>query len=133
MRYIGRRRRSGFSSWDLAVATAVVAAEFRRRALKAGFRDLPCSATRSASWAADRDRGDGGLGGGLTALGVAFQPPPAARDGYEVILSGKDRDTPYLFNPRTGQMWQRYSDGEWMNFSKFPDIFSAVTLPVTTT
>jgi len=47
--------------------------------------------------------------------------PPAREERFELIETGKDRDKLYLFNPRTGQTWERYSAGEWTNFAKFPN------------
>jgi len=46
--------------------------------------------------------------------------PPASEERYELIETGKDRDKLYLFNPRTGQTWERYSAGEWTSYAKFP-------------
>jgi hypothetical protein len=39
-----------------------------------------------------------------------LQPrPPEER--YELVKTGKDGEKLYLFNRRTGEMWERYSDG----------------------
>ena len=46
---------------------------------------------------------------------------PATEERYELIEAGKDHDKLYLFNPRTGQTWERYSSGEWISFAKFPN------------
>ena len=40
---------------------------------------------------------------------------------YEVLMSGKDQDKLYLFDPRTGQIWERYGSGEWTNYAHFPE------------
>ena len=40
---------------------------------------------------------------------------------YEVLMTGKDQDKLYLFDPRTGQIWERYGSGEWTNYAHFPE------------
>jgi hypothetical protein len=69
----------------------------------------------------------------LVAVGLAWwidrtrraeEPPPPA-DGqrrYEVLMTGENHDVPYLFDPRTGEMWERYGgDRKWNPYARFPE------------
>jgi hypothetical protein len=47
--------------------------------------------------------------------------PVASSVKYDLIVTGKDADKLYLLDARTGQMWERYGDGQWISFAKFPD------------
>ena len=51
----------------------------------------------------------------------APSPQPAEGQGkYDVIMTGERHDKPYLFDSKTGEMWERYSDGQWSPFAEFP-------------
>ena len=108
----------------LAVASAVVAAD-SAAALKARFRDPPCSARRfhdPRAGAADRDRGGGGL--------VVDWPRSAWRSTASCckrrIRSDSEREGSrhalFVQSANRTDVAACYSDGEWMNFSKFPDL-----------
>jgi hypothetical protein len=59
------------------------------------------------------------LGWWLDRSRIARQSP-AGNERYELISTGKDNDRLILFNARTGETWERYGNGEWTNFAKFP-------------
>jgi hypothetical protein len=52
---------------------------------------------------------------------LARPPVPTREESYQFIMNESHSDKPYLFNPRTGEMWLRHSSGEWTEFSKFPN------------
>ena len=64
------------------------------------------------------------LGWGIDRMRRASSPlttPQTDNRKYEVLMSGKDQDKLYLFDPRTGQIWERYGSGEWTNYAHFPE------------
>ena len=61
------------------------------------------------------------IGWALDRIRLTRQPlaaPARANDSYEIISTGKDADGVLLFNPRTGELWKRYTDGTWFAHAK---------------
>ena len=62
-----------------------------------------------------------GLGWWIDRARRPEPPQPVVESGkYDVIVTGKDADKIYLLDARTGQMWERYSDGQWSVYAEFP-------------
>ena len=61
------------------------------------------------------------IGWALDRMRLVRQTPAApatASDSYEIVSTGKDSDGVLLFNPRTGELWKRYTDGTWFAHAK---------------
>ncbi len=80
---------------------------------------LTVVAAMGVAWWIDRSR----------LVVVSPTPPAAAKEKYEVIMGGKDGDKVFLFDPGTGEMWQRQSNGKWKEYAKSPDSSAKQTIP----
>jgi hypothetical protein len=60
------------------------------------------------------------LGWWLDRTRLAAVPPPqppAEEPRYELIVTGKDNHKPFLFDPRSGAMWERGSNAKWSPYT----------------
>ena len=53
---------------------------------------------------------------------VAPLQPAVADSKYEVLVTGNENDKLYLFDARTGEIWERYGgDKQWIPYARFPE------------
>jgi hypothetical protein len=55
-----------------------------------------------------------------TALSKQGVRPTAREESYELVETGKENDNVFLFNARTGELWERYEQlgvGKWRPYT----------------